>query len=182
MTKFKFSEKYKMIDRIKNRLKKNPDVTEDQVKSYNRRALGPSGAFLMTHIDLIEDLNRDKLYYKKKYQEEKAERQHLECCLENNKYNRLKKLIIEEFTEGSYEYQQVFCIEEHQEKMKKEKEKNDIIQKLKDEISEAEKIGEHRLADHLRESLKLHTEPLPKKDDDYYSSLKIYQTGDCVDK
>jgi hypothetical protein len=182
MTKFKFSEKYKMIDRIKNRLKKNPDVTEDQVKSYNRRALGPSGAFLMTHIDLIEDLNRDRLYYKNKWLEERDERRRLEVCLENNKYNRMKKLIIEEFGEKSYEYQQVFCIEEHQEKMKKEKEKNDRIQKLKDEISEAEKIGEVRLADHLRESLKLHTEPLPKKDDDYYSSLKIYQTGACVDK
>tara|TARA_R100000664_G_scaffold33070_3_gene49243 strand:+ start:2286 stop:2636 length:351 start_codon:yes stop_codon:yes gene_type:complete len=102
----KFPEKYTVIEKIKLWLKKNPDVTESQVKKYNSRALAPSGAFLMTHIDLIQ------LYYDKSikqarlYNNEKKERLRLEqvCSGHSQKYERAKNNIIEEFGTKSFEY------------------------------------------------------------------------------
>ena len=106
MTKFKFPEKYTVIDKIKIHLKKNPDVSVDQIKSYNRRALGPSGAFLMTHIDLIQRYYDKSVKQAQLYNREKKERQRLEqCCTgHSQKYERIKNNIIEEFGTKSYEY------------------------------------------------------------------------------
>ena len=158
MTKFKFPEKYKMIDRIKRRLKKNPDVSVDQVKSYNRRALGPSGAFLMTHIDMIEELNRDKMRYWKKYEDEKKEREAVELCLSRvkDKHKRREELIIEEFGDKSYEYQQVFLIEEYLEEIKKQKEEVDKIKDMKAEMKYYEKNGFPRSADKIQKQLDMY--------------------------
>mgnify|MGYP003146870037 CR=1 FL=1 len=111
----KFPEKYdKTIRRIKRRLKKNPDVSESQVKSYNSRALAPSGAFLMTHIDLIQELLRDKERLEKLWKEQREEASTLKMMLQNGskKYNELKDHIIEEHGEKSYEYQQVFLMKD----------------------------------------------------------------------
>jgi len=162
MTKFKFPEKYKMIDRIKRRLKKNPNVTEDQIKSYNRRAFGvnkegrPTGAFLMTHIDMIEELNRDKMRYLKKYEAEKKEKEHIEYCFRAQiaKHKRLEELIIETYSEKSYEYQQVFLIEEFLEKMKKEKEMVERVKGMMAEMKFYERTGFQVSADKIQKELK----------------------------
>ena len=102
----KFPEKYTVINKIKIHLKKNPDVTESQVKKYNSRALAHSGAFLMTHIDLIQRYYDKSVKQAQLYNREKKERQRLEqcCTAHSQKYERIKNKIIEELGTKSYEY------------------------------------------------------------------------------
>ena len=69
-----------VVKEIKEELKDNPNVPEDNVKGYNRRVLGDGRGpnhFLMTHINIIYKKHQEITKLEEEKQELKEEKQGL---------------------------------------------------------------------------------------------------------
>jgi hypothetical protein len=101
-------DKYPVINKVKVELRRNKEVSTDQIKDYSRRC--ERSPFLMAHVELLQKfcdrVESNNRLFKKAKAERDEYKTHLNAYASN--YNRAKKNIIKEFGEKSYEYQVAF--------------------------------------------------------------------------
>ena len=98
-------DKYTVLPKIKRALKKNDNISQDQIKDYNRRLV--RSAILRAHVELLQSFENERLRNKKEIEELKSElnlyKQGLSKWKSN--YDYAKNKLIEEFGKKSYEYE-----------------------------------------------------------------------------
>ncbi len=101
-------DKYPVINKVKEELRRNKEVSKDQIKDYSRRCV--RSPFLMAHVELLQKFcNRaesNNRLFKKAKAERDEYRTHLNVWASN--YNMAKKKMKDEFGEKSYEYKIAF--------------------------------------------------------------------------
>ena len=92
------------IKKIKIRMKSRDDISEDQVKGYNRRLL--KSPVLQVHVELLQQDNTKKIKAQRMLCEKNDEIKHLEMCLhiQAQKAQKAEQFIIDEFGKKSYEW------------------------------------------------------------------------------
>ena len=98
-------DKYTVLPKIKRALKKNDNISRDQIKDYNRRLV--RSAILRAHVELLQSFENERLRNKKEIKELKSELNLYKQSLSGWKssYDYAKKKLIEEFGKKSYEYE-----------------------------------------------------------------------------
>ena len=51
--------KFPIINKIKSRMKKRDDITDDQVKGYNRRVL--ASPVFQEHVELLQEIDNQRM-------------------------------------------------------------------------------------------------------------------------
>tara|TARA_R110000803_G_scaffold198137_1_gene261834 strand:- start:835 stop:1161 length:327 start_codon:yes stop_codon:yes gene_type:complete len=92
------------IKKIKMRMKLRDDISEDQVKGYNRRLL--KSPVLQVHVELLQQTNTRSIQKAQLLVEKEKEIKHLEMCLhiQAQKAKTAEQFIIDEFGKKSYEW------------------------------------------------------------------------------
>ena len=98
-------DKYTVLPKIKRALKKNDNISQDQIKDYNRRLV--RSAILRAHVELLQSFENERLRNKKEIKELKSELNLYKQGLSRWKcsYDYAKNKLIEEFGTKSYEYE-----------------------------------------------------------------------------
>ena len=64
-------DKYTVLPKIKRALKKNDNISQDQIKDYNRRLV--RSAILRAHVELLQSFENERLRNKREIKELKSE-------------------------------------------------------------------------------------------------------------
>ena len=98
-------DKYTILPKIKRMMKKDDNISRDQIKDYNRRiARSP---VLRVHLELLQSLENERIRNGDELRVLRAELNLYKQSLSGWKssYDYAKKIIMEEFGKKSYEYE-----------------------------------------------------------------------------
>ena len=101
-------DKYTVLPKIKRALKKNDNISRDQIKDYNRRLV--RSAILRAHVELLQSLENERIRNRDELRVLRAQiKEYItHCGAWRSQYDDAKRNIIEEFGEKSYEYEIAF--------------------------------------------------------------------------
>ena len=100
----KLSNQFPVIEKIKNRMKRDENFTNDQVRDFERKTSRTySNQFL---VEMLQEFDNARIKLSKLCLEKDDEIKRLESCCHTHaqKYEQARQRIIEEFGEKSYEY------------------------------------------------------------------------------
>tara|TARA_R110001632_G_scaffold40073_2_gene100177 strand:- start:1185 stop:1514 length:330 start_codon:yes stop_codon:yes gene_type:complete len=98
--------KFPIINKIKSRMKKRDDITDDQVKGYNRRVL--ASPVFQEHVELLQEIDNQRTKLAQLCLQKDDEIKHLNLCvqIQSDKAKKAEKFLVDEFGTKSREYQQ----------------------------------------------------------------------------
>lgn len=98
--------KFPIINKIKSRMKKRDDITDDQVKGYNRRVL--ASPVFQEHVELLQEIDNQRMKLAQLCLQKDDEIKHLNLCvqIQSDKAKKAEKFLVDEFGTKSREYQQ----------------------------------------------------------------------------
>ena len=74
----RLNKEYPVWDKLKMYMGYDPDITEDQIKSYKRKV--ERNPFIRCHLNLLQIQENSLIRYEKENDELKAELRRIECC------------------------------------------------------------------------------------------------------